>query len=103
MVLQAILTALGEALTHYTRKNLRMLYDALSTLADALGSAMSDPQLLQLFMPPLLQKWQSFADEDRDLLPLMEVFAGLACNLGVSLEYKLCKSKSCSDHACVRA
>ena len=59
-----------------------MLYDALSTLADAVGKEMSNPELLTLYMPPLIQKWQSFGDDDRDLLPLMEVFAGLAISLG---------------------
>ena len=55
---QVILETLGKAGAVYTRKNLRILYDALSTLADAVGRAMAEPALVRLFMPPLLVKWQ---------------------------------------------
>lgn len=73
---------LGKAAECYTRKNLRMLYDAISTLADGVGGALGEPPLLSLFMPPLLVKWQQFADGDRELMPLMEVFTALATALG---------------------
>lgn len=73
---------LGKAAERYTRKNLRMLYDAISTLADGVGGALGEPALLALFMPPLLVKWQQFADNDRELMPLMEVFTALATALG---------------------
>ena len=80
--LQEILRTLGKAAEVYTRKNLRMLYDAISTLADGVGPALGKPSLLALFMPPLLVKWQQFADSDRELMPLMEVFTALATALG---------------------
>ena len=79
---QDILQVLGKAATSYSRKNLRILYDALSTLADGVGPAMGQPELLQLFMPPLVQKWQQFQDMDRELMPLMEAFTSLATALG---------------------
>jgi transportin-1 len=37
-----ILTTLASALGVYGRKNLRILYDAISTLADAVGSALAE-------------------------------------------------------------
>lgn len=80
--MQDILQVLGKAATVYTRKNLRILYDALSTLADGVGPAMGQPELLKLFMPPLLQKWHQFQDMDRELMPLMEAFTSLATALG---------------------
>lgn len=80
--MQDILGALGQACATYTRKNLRILYDALGTLADAVGGALADPQLLQLFMPPLLAKWQAFADDDRELMPLLECLTSLASAVG---------------------
>ena len=79
---QIILQALGQAAVSYTRKNLRILYDALSTLADAVGSALADAKLLQLVMPPLLSKWQTFSDTDRELMPLLECFTSLATAIG---------------------
>ena len=92
--IQEILRTLGKAAEVYTRKNLRMLYDAISTLADAVGSALGKPSLLALFMPPLLVKWQQFADSDRELMPLMEVFTALATALGESPLLSLCSSSS---------
>ena len=73
---------LGKAAVTYTRKNMRILYDALGTLADGVGPAMGQPELLRLFMPPLVQKWQQFQDMDRELMPLMEAFTTLATALG---------------------
>ena len=83
--MQAILQTLGQAGVRYTRKNLRILYDALSTLADAVGRALAEPSMLQLFMPPLLAKWQQTSDTDRELLPLMECFTSLAQAIGAQI------------------
>lgn len=82
MNVQAILQVLGKAATSYSRKNLRILYDALATLADGVGPAMGKPELLRLFMPPLLLKWQQLQDTDAELMPLMEAFTSLATALG---------------------
>ena len=81
--LQAIVETLAMACTRYGRKNLRILYDALSTLAELMGSELAEPSLLRIFMPPLLAKWQSLGDTDRDLLPLLECFTALTTALGV--------------------
>lgn len=59
-----------------------MLYDALSTLADMVGRPLAQPDCIQLFMPPLLQRWQTTEDTDRELLPLLEVFTTIAQALG---------------------
>ena len=59
-----------------------MLYDALSTLADMVGRPLARPDYVQLFMPPLLQRWQTTEDTDRELLPLLEVFTTIAQALG---------------------
>ena len=79
---QAVVTVLGRAASAYTRKNMRILYDALGTLADAVGRALGDPVLLKLFMPPLLDKWQLFSDTDRELMPLLECLTSLATAVG---------------------
>ena len=55
---QAILETLAHATRVYGRRNVRMLYDALSTLAEAVGRALAEPTFLQLLMPALLGKWQ---------------------------------------------
>lgn len=90
-VLQIILETLANACATYGRKNLRILYDALSTLAELVGNELAEPSLLRIFMPPLVAKWQSLADTDRDLLPLLECFTGIVSAIGeqASLAHKL--------------
>lgn len=82
--LKPILETLAKACATYGRKNLRILYDAISTLAEMVGKELADPNLLQIYMPPLVAKWQSLADTDRDLLPLLECFTAITSAVGNS-------------------
>lgn len=77
---QPILTTLGTALPVYSRRNLRILYDALSTLAEA--AVLHTHEHRVLLMPPLMAKWDSLADDDKELLPLLECFTAVAQALG---------------------
>eukprot|EP00249_Psilotum_nudum_P021527 c28143_g1_i2 orf=1539-4217(-) len=78
LILQHLMYAFGK----YQRKNLRLLYDAIGTLADAVGGELNQPKYLEMLMPPLITKWQQLADSDRDLFPLLECFASIAQALG---------------------
>ena len=40
-------------------------------------------------MPPLVAKWQSLADSDRDLLPLLECFTAIAPAIGETVLFPL--------------
>ncbi|KAH7437693.1 hypothetical protein KP509_05G084400 [Ceratopteris richardii] len=66
----------------YQRRNLRILYDAIGTLADAVGAELNQAKYLAILMPPLIQKWQQLRDSDRDLFPLLECFTSIAQALG---------------------
>jgi transportin-1 len=71
--LEPILTNLTYAFQKYQQKNLLILYDALGTLADSVGSALGEERYLNILMPPLIERWQRLADDDADLVPLLEV------------------------------
>ena len=86
--LRPILETLAKACATYGRKNLRILYDAISTLAEMAGKELADPSLLRIYMPPLVAKWQSLGDTDRDLLPLLECFTGITSAVGESLGFR---------------
>lgn len=64
-------------------KNLLILYDAVGTLADSVGTALSNDNYVQLLMPPLIQKWNNLKDDDKDLFPLLEActFSSSPCFL----------------------
>jgi transportin-1 len=71
--LEPILRNLMFAYDKYQQKNLLILYDALGTLADAVGNALENPNYVEILMPPLIRRWGLLDDDDEDLIPLLEV------------------------------
>lgn len=49
--LPAIVANLAAALAHYSRKPLRLAYEALTATAEATGEALLQPDLVNRFMP----------------------------------------------------
>uniref|UniRef100_A0A2P2MHP7 Transportin-1 n=2 Tax=Rhizophora mucronata TaxID=61149 RepID=A0A2P2MHP7_RHIMU len=78
IILQHLMCAFGK----YQRRNLRIVYDAIGTLADAVGAELNQPTYLNILMPPLIAKWQQLSDSDKDLFPLLECFTSIAQALG---------------------
>lgn len=71
--LKPILQHLRVGFERFQHKNLLILYDAILTLADSVGTALNQPEYIQLLVPPLLSKWEQIGDEDRGLVSLLEV------------------------------
>ncbi|KAL5713973.1 Transportin-1 [Ranunculus cassubicifolius] len=78
VILQHLLCAFGR----YQKRNLRIVYDAIGTLADAVGGELNQPKYLEILMPPLISKWQQLSNADKDLFPLLECFTSIAQALG---------------------
>ncbi|XP_065865576.1 transportin-1-like [Euphorbia lathyris] len=78
IILQHLMCAFGK----YQRRNLRIVYDAIGTLADAVGAELNQPTYLDILMPPLIEKWGQLANSDKDLFPLLECFTSIAQALG---------------------
>ncbi|KAK2974298.1 hypothetical protein RJ640_026859, partial [Escallonia rubra] len=78
IILQHLMCAFGK----YQRRNLRIVYDAIGTLADAVGGELNQPAHLDVLMPPLIAKWQQLSNSDKDLFPLLECFTSIAQALG---------------------
>lgn len=77
-ILQHLMCAFGK----YQKKNLRIVYDAIGTLSDAVGGELNQPRYLEILMPPLIAKWQQLSNYDRDIFPLLECFTSIAQALG---------------------
>ncbi|EFP79486.2 uncharacterized protein PGTG_05807 [Puccinia graminis f. sp. tritici CRL 75-36-700-3] len=77
-----ILSSLVTAFRKYQHKNLLILYDALGTLADSVGSSLAKPELLQVLMPSLIERWQKLADDEQDLIPLLECLSSVVIAIG---------------------
>jgi len=82
--LHPILTNLVMAFQKYQQKNLLILYDAIGTLADSVGSALSRPEYLQILMPPLIDKWMNLTDDDLNLVPLLECLSSVTIGAGTA-------------------
>lgn len=84
--IEPILQHLMMAFQRYQRKNLRILYDALGTLADGVGDSLNQPQYVQALVPPLLMKWQQLGDSDRDLFPLLACLNSIVSSLSSGMK-----------------
>jgi transportin-1 len=77
-ILQTLVAAHGT----YQEKNMMILYDAIQTLADAVGPALNEEQYIQLLMPSLMDKWRALEGPDPNLFPLLECLTSVALALG---------------------
>ncbi|KAG4304337.1 hypothetical protein PORY_002312 [Pneumocystis oryctolagi] len=80
--LDPILRTLVIAFQKYQQKNLLILYDALQTLTDSVGQSLNKKEYIDILMPPLIEKWSSLSDDDRDLFPLLECLSSVTVALG---------------------
>lgn len=79
-----IAECMSKCFLFYRERNLMVLYDAVSTLAETTGEGLNKPQYLELLLPPLIQKWNEIPDNDRQLLPLLECLSAVATAVGPS-------------------
>ncbi|KAH8920466.1 Transportin-PC [Atractiella rhizophila] len=77
-VLQNLVFAFGK----YQQKNLLILYDAIGTLADAVGAALNKPELIDMLLPALIERWQKLDDTSLDLIPLLECMSSVVIAIG---------------------
>lgn len=75
--LEPVLRNLVIAFDKYQHKNMLILYDAVGTLADAVGRALANSTYVDIIMPPLNKRWGRLKDDDEDLVPLLEVRSSL--------------------------
>lgn len=80
--LDPILHTLVMAFQKYQQRNLLILYDAVQTLMDSVGQALNKKEYIDILMPPLIEKWDSLSDDDRDLFPLLECLSSVTVALG---------------------
>lgn len=75
--LEPIIRNLVFAFSKYQQKNLLILYDAIGTLADSVGEGLNNPALIEILMPPLIEKWNRLTDSDEDIIPLLECLSSV--------------------------
>ncbi|KAJ2020876.1 hypothetical protein IW146_003042 [Coemansia sp. RSA 922] len=82
--IQPVLDTLMRAFSLYQRKNLIILYDAVGTLAEAVGSELNQPQFIHMLMPNVIERWEDLPTDDHHMFPLSECLSAIALALGPS-------------------
>ncbi|KAJ2449610.1 hypothetical protein EV183_004790 [Coemansia sp. RSA 2336] len=80
--IQPVLETLVRAFGLYQRKNMLILYDAVGTLAEAVGPELNQPQYVQRLMPTILERWENLQTYDQHMFPLFECLSAIALGLG---------------------
>jgi hypothetical protein len=77
-----IVTQFVKCFAIYKDRNMYILYDCVQTLAEHIGHHLCKPQLVNLLMPALIQRWQRVSDQSREMFPLLECLSYVAIALG---------------------
>jgi transportin-1 len=80
--LAQILEVLVTAFSRYQAKNLLILFDAVSTLAEAVGKALAHPEIVAVLIPAVLAKWEKMRDDERALICCTECICALVGAMG---------------------
>ncbi|KAK7538940.1 armadillo-type protein [Phyllosticta citricarpa] len=71
-----------ECFARYKDRNMFILYDCVQTLAEHVGPALKNPELVELLMPALISRWNKVSDRSREMFPLLECLSYIASALG---------------------
>jgi transportin-1 len=81
--LEQIIPVLVQAFHRYQTKNTRILYDAISVLAEGVDDQLNRPAIVEALMTPLMDRFRTLDDDDEDLWPLFECLGPLCQALKV--------------------
>jgi len=80
--LQDIINTLVAAFNIYQARNVLILYDAIGTLAEAVGSYLRQKQYIEALIPPLIHRLSQATDHDVQLIPIFECLTAVSHALG---------------------
>ncbi|PYH79300.1 importin subunit beta-2 [Aspergillus uvarum CBS 121591] len=77
-ILQQFVQCFGK----YKDRNMYILYDCVQTLAECVMGELAQPQLVNILMPALIDRYNKIADQSRELFPLLECLGYIAAAYG---------------------
>ncbi|KAI4181277.1 MAG: hypothetical protein L6R41_006714 [Letrouitia leprolyta] len=66
----------------YKDRNMFILYDCVQTLAEHVGPALAQQELINTLMPAMIQRWSKVSDRSQEIFPLLECLSYVATALG---------------------
>ncbi|KAF2033997.1 ARM repeat-containing protein [Setomelanomma holmii] len=76
-----IVSQFVQCFAKYKDRNMFILYDCVQTLAEHVGPALQKPELVNILMPALIQRWNKVSDQSREMFPLLECLSYVATAL----------------------
>ncbi|KAL5114345.1 hypothetical protein ACEQ8H_007782 [Pleosporales sp. CAS-2024a] len=77
-----IISQFVQCFAKYKDRNMFILYDCVQTLAEHVGPALREGDLVSMLMPALIQRWNKVSDQSREMFPLLECLSYVATALG---------------------
>ncbi len=71
-----------QCFDRYKDRNMFILYDCIQTLAEHVGPVLARPDLIEVLMPAIIQRWSKVSDQSQELFPLLECLSYVATALG---------------------
>lgn len=84
--LATILPSVQQAFAQYGLKNQLVLCDVVGTLADAVGSALANPQFTGHYLPDLMRKFAATEDFSDHIFPVMECVSSVVMAIGLEFQ-----------------
>ncbi|CAI6336349.1 unnamed protein product [Periconia digitata] len=75
-----------QCFAKYKDRNMYILYDCVQTLAEHVGPALAEDELVGMLMPALIQRWNKVSDQSKEMFPLLECLSYVATALGPHFE-----------------
>lgn len=75
-----------QCFAKYKDRNMFILYDCVQTLAEHVGPALAQDDLVSMLMPALINRWNKVSDQSREMFPLLECLSYVATALGFAFE-----------------
>ncbi len=73
-------------MSHLQIKNRLVLWDAIGTLAETVGSALNRPRYVEALVPPMIQFMLETADDDVHLYPVLQALPPLILSLSIGFQ-----------------
>lgn len=80
--LEPILRQFAQCFSQYKDRNMFILYDCVQMLAAAVAHELTKPNLQQLLMPALIERWNQINDQSREMITLLECLGYVAAAYG---------------------
>ncbi|KAI4090031.1 MAG: hypothetical protein LQ344_004961 [Seirophora lacunosa] len=71
-----------QCFSRYKDRNMFILYDCVQTLAEHVGPALAQQELIDTLMPAMIQRWSKVSDRSQEIFPLLECLSYVATALG---------------------